>query len=256
MNHTSKLLAFALCLGMAGACNQTKKHTDAGDGSGSAKAAAMDSSASTRTALRPESDRYKQAGFAVYEDDGRLWVFREGSENLESFHQKGEPAKRVTLIGAGPDGMTVLGAEKDVLEAYCAPFRYGVDGFVVIPDDGRLWIFRENSEALKSFRADGEPAKRVTLIGVGPDGKTLLGADVEVVRAYRVAALFGKPGFAVIEDDGRLWVFRENSEAHRDFVAKGEPAKRVTLIGAGPQGMTLMGAEREVLMAYIGASNP
>ena len=260
MKHLTRFLACALCLGMITACAQTNKQaaddTKSASDTHETKSSEEKSMASPKTAMRPESDRYKQAGFAVYQEDGRLWVFRSGSDNLKSFHEKGEPAKRVTLVGAGPDGMTVLGAERDVLEAYCAPYMYGVPGYVVIPEDGRLWVFLAGSDNLKSFHAKGEPAKRVTLIGVGPRGKTLLGADMDVVKAYRVAALYGKPGFVVIEEDGRLWVFQENSEAHAEFVAKGEPAKRVTLIGVGPEGKTLMGADRETLNAYLGGSNP
>ena len=40
----------------------------------------------------------------VFADDGRLWIFKSGSKSLQQFQAKGEPAKRVTLIGSGPDG--------------------------------------------------------------------------------------------------------------------------------------------------------
>jgi hypothetical protein len=136
------------------------------------------------TDLGPVSEKYTLPGYVVYEEEGRLWVFREGSDALKDYRAKGEPAKRVTLVGAGPNRMTIMGAERETLEAYCAPWKYGCEGFVVIGDDGRLWVFREGSQALADFRAKGEPAKRVTLIGAGPDRKTIMGADRGTLEAY------------------------------------------------------------------------
>lgn len=45
---------------------------------------------------------YDKAGFVTEVEDGRLWVFKEGSESLAQFREHGEPAKQFTLIGAGP----------------------------------------------------------------------------------------------------------------------------------------------------------
>lgn len=67
---------------------------------------------------RPTSDAYGLPGFAVYEDEGRLWVFRENSGALKEYRTNGEPAKRVTLVGAGPDGRTLMGAETETLQDY------------------------------------------------------------------------------------------------------------------------------------------
>ena len=133
------------------------------------------------------SDGYAVPGFHVQEEDGRLWVFKRGSADHASFELKGEPAKRVTLIAAGPDGKTLLGADKAVLEDFAASHKYAAPGFVVIGDEGRLWVFRRGSEDLASFIAKGEPAKRVTLIAAGPDGKTLLGADKAAMQDYAAA---------------------------------------------------------------------
>ena len=70
------------------------------------------------TAKVPESATYDQPGFAVYERDGRLWIFKDGSEGHKTFLEHGEPAKCITKIGAGPDGKTVKGAEMDTLNEY------------------------------------------------------------------------------------------------------------------------------------------
>jgi hypothetical protein len=54
----------------------------------------------------------------------------------------------------------------------------------VVGDDGRLWVFRKGSDGLAAFLKEGPPAERVTLIGRGPEGKTLYGADMATLQAY------------------------------------------------------------------------
>lgn len=66
------------------------------------------------------ADKYEKAGFVVEQEDGRLWVFKEGSEHLAQFEKTGEPAKQYTAIGAGPEGQTVKAADKAVLDEYLA----------------------------------------------------------------------------------------------------------------------------------------
>ena len=59
-------------------------------------------------------------GYLVKIDDGRLWVFRKGSKELEAFQRGGELAKHVTRIGAGPNGMTLKGPDTETLDGYLA----------------------------------------------------------------------------------------------------------------------------------------
>lgn len=61
---------------------------------------------------------YDKPGFVTEVEDGRLWVFKEGSEELKQFRQHGEPAKQFTIIGAGPEGMTVKAASQETLDEY------------------------------------------------------------------------------------------------------------------------------------------
>jgi hypothetical protein len=201
------------------------------------------------------SFRWAMPGYAVYGAEGRLWVFRSGSKAHDEFLTSGEPAKSVTLIGAGPEGMTLRGAEREVLEAYAAPFRYGLPGYAVYASEGRLWVFREGSKAQAEFLASGEPAKSVTLIAAGPDGKTLRGDDKQVLEDFSASHRYASPGFAVFASEGRLWVFRAGSDALQEYLTAGEPAKSVTLIGAGPEGKTLRGDDKQVLRAYAAAWN-
>jgi hypothetical protein len=51
----------------------------------------------------------------------RLWVFKEGSKDLEEFRKSGEPAKNVTYVGAGtPKGMTMKSGDRETIDAYLA----------------------------------------------------------------------------------------------------------------------------------------
>jgi hypothetical protein len=120
-------------------------------------------------------------------------------------------------------------------------------GYFVQVADGRLWVFREGSEAMKEYQQSGEPAKCVTLVGVGPDGMTVRSDDRQVIVDYLTA----KPGFVTKIVDDRLWVFEEGSEGLKEFEASGEPAKSVTLIGEGPLGMTIRSDDRATIDKYL-----
>jgi hypothetical protein len=60
----------------------------------------------------------QKPGFYTEVRDGRLWVFREGSKELEEFKKHGEPARQVTRIGGGPNGMTIKSSDAEVIDAY------------------------------------------------------------------------------------------------------------------------------------------
>jgi hypothetical protein len=63
---------------------------------------------------------YSKPGFHTEVKDGRLWVFHEGSKELAEFKKHGEPAKQVTRIGGGPNGMTIKSSDASVIDAYMA----------------------------------------------------------------------------------------------------------------------------------------
>lgn len=68
-----------------------------------------------------------------------------------------------------------------------------------------------------------------------------------------LASQYDRPGFVTEIEDGRLWVFRENSQELKDFKATGEPAKQFTDIGNGPEGMTVKSADEQTLKDYLQA---
>lgn len=78
---------------------------------------------------------------------------------------------------------------------------------------------------------------------------SLLGLGLFACVAH--ASEFDLPGFVTEVEDGRLWVFKENSAELTEFKQHGEPAKQFTVIGAGPKGMTVKSADKETLDEYL-----
>jgi sugar lactone lactonase YvrE len=182
-------------------------------------------------------------GFTVKTADGRLWVFRSGSEQLSEFEEQGELAKHVIRPGAGPMGVTLKAPDAETIDDYLLRRK----GFVTKVIDGRVWVFREDADELADFEADGELAKHVIRPGAGPGGMTVKAPDTETILEFTAS----RDGFHVVSQDGRLWVFREGSEAMKDFQEKGELAKHVIRPGAGPDGVTLKAPDTETLDAFM-----
>ncbi|MEF3255221.1 MAG: hypothetical protein K6348_06640 [Deferribacterales bacterium] len=63
---------------------------------------------------------FSKPGFYTKVIDNRLWVFKEGDKNLEAFLKDGELAKHITMISAGPHGVTIKAPDKETIEAYMA----------------------------------------------------------------------------------------------------------------------------------------
>lgn len=69
---------------------------------------------------KEESPRHDKEGFTTFVENGRLWVFKVGSQEAEDFKAYGEPTKMATKVGAGPGDMTVKSADLETLDAYLA----------------------------------------------------------------------------------------------------------------------------------------
>ena len=191
----------------------------------------------------PDKERFRKPGYVTWVIDGRLWVFSMSSKDAVDFVKTGDLAKNVTRIAAGPDRMTVRSSDSEVIDAYLAT----KNGFFVIPDDGRLWVYRHCDPALTEFLSGNEPAKVVIRPGAGPEGATLKAIDAETLNAYTAA----RDGFVTFVVDGRIWVFESGTEELEAFQRDGELAKNVTRPGAGPGGMTVRGPDVETLDAYL-----
>lgn len=116
------IVALLVLLALATGCESSKSSKPSTDGT--AENAKVESNEMMETAKKAGMDAanaaadYVKPGFKVFMEDGRLWVFEEGSEALAEFQRVGEPAKSVTLVGAGPNGLTLRGAEREVLDRY------------------------------------------------------------------------------------------------------------------------------------------
>ncbi len=156
----SKKIACILSLSLFVACqSEPPRHT------ASAGEPIAAEQASFSAAPRAEA-AFAKPGFVTRIDENRLWVFAEG--------QTTEPSeKSVTLVGAGPNGMTVRANDRATAVAYLATRP----GFEVEVEDERIWVFREGASTEKT-------EKCVTLVGAGPLGRTLKGQDRETLDAY------------------------------------------------------------------------
>lgn len=103
--------------------------------------------------------------------------------------------------------MTVKSADNEIITEYLATKC----GFVSQVDDGRLWVFREGSEALVDFVTSGEPAKQVIRPAAGPMGMTIKSTDTETINEYLTA----KTGYVTRDVDGRVWILRESGQDRR-----------------------------------------
>ncbi len=63
---------------------------------------------------------------------------------------------------------------------------------------------------------------------------------------------YGKFGYSTVEKDGRLYVFPMNSAEYQAFTNTGEMGKSVTRVGAGPNGMTIVGPDAATIDRYLG----
>lgn len=68
----------------------------------------------------PVGSRWDKPGFWTREVDGRLWVFRSGSRELAAFRRDGPPARQVTRLGVGPNGMAIKAPDAGIIDAYLA----------------------------------------------------------------------------------------------------------------------------------------
>jgi secreted PhoX family phosphatase len=63
---------------------------------------------------------FSKPGFVTIVEDGRLWIFRDGSKELADFQKHGELAKHIVRPGAGPNRMTVKAPDAATADAYLA----------------------------------------------------------------------------------------------------------------------------------------
>lgn len=202
---------------------------------------AMDRPAASEN--RQGAGPYARPGFVTVMDGDWLWVFRENSSELAAFARDGELAKHTTRIGVGPAGLTVKAPDTATVLEYLA----AKPGFDTLVNEDRVWVFREGSQEFATVSSGGELSKHVTRVNAGPLEATLKAPDNDTLDEY----ITSKEGFVTRVVEGRLWVFHEGSSDLRVFESKGELAKHVTHVGAGPSGMTIKAPNHETIVDYI-----
>ncbi len=135
----------------------------------------------TQTAIA--EPHYNVNDYYQVKKEGRIYIF-DDYKTYDTFNQVGETAYRLTRIGAGPEGETVVFGltKKDkkmrsglgsvaLYEGTAEGISEGFYGEVV--DDGRIYVFSEWAD-LKAFLSVGEAPYRFTEIGSGPKGETVV----------------------------------------------------------------------------------
>lgn len=127
--------------------------------------------------------------------------------------------------------------------------HYNVNDYYQVYKEGRIYVF-DDLDTYLDFMELGETPFRLTRIGVGPEGETVvfglqkkdksLSSGIGGVDLYDGKAEGAKVGFyGEVVKEGRIYVFSEWSDL-KSFLSVGEAPYRFTEIGAGPKGETIV----------------
>jgi hypothetical protein len=148
---------------------------------------------------------------------------------------------------AAMSACTQQAATKQRAEQVATP-QFNNDDYYEVHDEGRIYIFDDAATYL-SFMGAGETAYRLTRIGAGGSGETVVfglrkedkkkrsgigGVDMYDGRIEGAESFYGE-----IVKEGRIFVFSTWQDV-KDFQAVGEAVYRYTDIGAGPNGETVV----------------
>lgn len=120
----------------------------------------------------------------IYEvhDDGRIYVFYD-KKTFEEFMQVGETAYRLTQIGTGPNGETMVfgltkkdkkkGINTPAVKLYGNKVKPAKDFYAQTIRHGRIYVFNAFAD-MQTVRQFGHPNFFYTEIGSGPKGETVV----------------------------------------------------------------------------------
>jgi len=137
----------------------------------------------SEAAPKEEAKTVASTALEIYEShhEGRINVFYDQA-TYEEFKQLGETSYRLTRIGAGPNGETVVfGLPKaDKKKGADTPAAKLWDGkqefssfYGEMDKHGRIYVFSDKAE-MDHVRALGHPSYMYTQIGAGPKGETVV----------------------------------------------------------------------------------
>lgn len=127
---------------------------------------------------------------------------------------------------------------------------YNVNDYYEVQQDKRIYVF-DDPKVFKDFLTQGETPFRLSRIGAGPKGETIVFGLRAMDKDRKEAELGGvnlhdgkldgvEEGFyAEVARDNRTFVF-DDAKNFKAFRASGETQFRYTEIGGGPKGETLV----------------
>jgi hypothetical protein len=137
-----------------------------------------DSAKASTTSRSEKNNEFYQ----VYSEDGRIYMFDDQKTYLE-YLSVGETSFRLTRIGAGPNGETVVfGLTKankkkrsgiPVVDMHEGRLAGGQPFYGEIVKHGRYFVF-SSWDDMQQVRSVGEPTFMYTDIGAGPGGNTVV----------------------------------------------------------------------------------
>ncbi|MEA3404411.1 MAG: hypothetical protein U9R28_01580 [Pseudomonadota bacterium] len=137
--------------------------------------------------------------YVVYHD-GRMNVFYD-AKLYKGFMEVGETAYRKTFIGSGPKGETVMygltkGDKKKLtgipsIEMMEGRLPAAENFYGEIRDEGRINVF-DDWKLFQKYMSNGEVPYRLTDIGAGPKGETVVYALTKETKKKRPEALMAK----------------------------------------------------------------
>lgn len=177
-----KLLVALLATGVMAGCSMTQDKPN------------------TQASVEKKAEVLNNEDLYVVFHDGRMNVFYD-ADLYKEFVEVGETPYRKTFIGAGPNGETVmyglLGSDKkklsgipsiEMMEGRLAPAE---DFYGEIIADGRINVFND-WDLFNKFLAHGEVPYRLTDIGAGPKGETVVYALTKETKKKRPEGLIAK----------------------------------------------------------------
>lgn len=156
--------------------------------------------------------------------------------------------KALLIPAAAVAMMATLAACSDKAVRQVKEVSLNNDDFYEVNHDGRVYLFDDAATYL-SYLQVGETTFRLTRIGAGPKGETLVfgltradkkkTSGIASVELYEGRLAEGSPFYGEMVRHGRIYVF--SSWADMKFVRKiGEPVYMYTDIGSGPNGETVV----------------
>lgn len=191
--HPAPLLAAAALLALAGCTANPEKPTAAATPAPTATPAA---SAAAQAEVPAPNNR------ELYEvrQDGRIHVFYDRA-TYQDFLTHGETAYRLTRIGAGPKGETLVfglnGADKKLgaatpgvmlWEGKLAP---AADFYAELRQNGRIYVF-DRMEDMQPVREFGHPNFFFLEVGAGPQGESVVYVLNSDNKKHRPEALIAR----------------------------------------------------------------